>query len=221
MEIKLEYLDTIPNTYNLVLNGAWHCSTIGLYFIYLLGVTAIATRWLTLTLTSPCPVWARMRGWWAASKRAWWPPPLRPTGSRFIISKSHLVSDRRSPSRDRSMSISTPREMFNFVPVDVDIPCLSFWLRLEAQGVTLSVRLSGPKFSRAVNLHHFSSDSLRTCQDDFRITLREHSETIQRAFREQESNQISSYCRSLKYFVLLCLFLHVCNNKYSSADAKS
>ena len=30
MEIKIEYLYSIPNTYNLVLNGAWHCSTVGL-----------------------------------------------------------------------------------------------------------------------------------------------------------------------------------------------
>ena len=30
VEIKIEYLYTIPNTYNLVLNGAWHCSTVGL-----------------------------------------------------------------------------------------------------------------------------------------------------------------------------------------------
>ena len=30
MEIKIEYLYPIPNTYNLVLNVAWHCSTIGL-----------------------------------------------------------------------------------------------------------------------------------------------------------------------------------------------
>ena len=27
MEIKIEYLYPIPTTYNLVLNGAWHCST--------------------------------------------------------------------------------------------------------------------------------------------------------------------------------------------------
>ena len=31
-EIKIEYLYPIPNTYNLVLNGAWHCSTMGLVF---------------------------------------------------------------------------------------------------------------------------------------------------------------------------------------------
>ena len=32
VEIKIEYLYPIPNTYNLVLNGAWHCSTVGLVF---------------------------------------------------------------------------------------------------------------------------------------------------------------------------------------------
>ena len=33
MEIKIEYLYPIPNTYNLVLNGAWHCSTVGLVIL--------------------------------------------------------------------------------------------------------------------------------------------------------------------------------------------
>ena len=30
---KIEYLYPIPDTYNLVLNGAWHCSNVGLVLI--------------------------------------------------------------------------------------------------------------------------------------------------------------------------------------------
>ena len=30
MEIKIQYLYPITNTCNLILNGAWHCSTVGL-----------------------------------------------------------------------------------------------------------------------------------------------------------------------------------------------
>ena len=37
--------------------------------------------------------------------------------------------------------------------------------------------------------------------------LREHSESIQRALREQETNQTSSYRQSLKYFVLFSLYI--------------
>ena len=31
-QLKIEYLNSIPNTYNLVLNRAWQCSTVGLVF---------------------------------------------------------------------------------------------------------------------------------------------------------------------------------------------
>ena len=34
----------------------------------------------------------------------------------------------------------------------------SFWLRQGAQGVTMSVCLSGDKLSRAVNIHHSGSN---------------------------------------------------------------
>ena len=98
----------------------------------------------------------------------------------------------------------------------------------RSHNVSPSVRSSSPSLSRTVILHLFSSDSLRTYQDDFRMTsgwlqgdfrvtsgwlqgdfrmissgwLREHLKSTQRLLIEQESNETSSYRRSLKYFVL-------------------
>ncbi len=43
MEIKIEYLYTIPNTYNLVLNGAGHCSTAGLVFAIIAALIKACT----------------------------------------------------------------------------------------------------------------------------------------------------------------------------------
>ena len=43
MEIWIEYLYTIPNTYNLVLNGAWQCSTVGLVIVIIRCVKLYST----------------------------------------------------------------------------------------------------------------------------------------------------------------------------------
>ena len=62
----------------------------------------------------------------------------------------------------------------------------------------------GIKLSRAVILYHFSSDSLRTYQDDFRMTkstqraLKEHSESTQKRAREQSDFVIPSEPKILR-----------------------
>ena len=48
MEIKIEYLYPIPipNTYNLVLNVAWHCSTVGLVAFWI-DVAIKTYKWIS------------------------------------------------------------------------------------------------------------------------------------------------------------------------------
>ncbi len=80
-----------------------------------------------------------------------------------------------------------------------------------AQGVTLSVRLSGTKLSRALNLHLLASDSSWWLHDDFRMTQRalsKHSDSIQLILKEhsesnqREGEQSDFVIPSLWYFVL-------------------
>ena len=100
--------------------------------------------------------------------------------------------------------------------------CWNFFLLAPtgAQGVTLSICLSSSSLSRAFNLHlqeDFKKtlgrisgklqNEFRMIQDDFKIT-----QSTQRALKEQESNQTSSYHRSLKYFVLLTFGLQFCKS---------
>ena len=78
--------------------------------------------------------------------------------------------------------------------------------------VRLSICLSGISLSRAFNLHvsgSYLQADFKINSDDFRKTsgrlweVFRMTQSTQRAIREQESNQTSSYCWSLKYFVLL------------------
>ena len=95
-----------------------------------------------------------------------------------------------------------------------------YWLRLGAQGVTLSVCLSvcpfSTKLSRALNLHLRASDSswwlheefMKTSgclQDVFRMTsgwLQDESESIKQAFREHSEYSEITQKALREYFVI-------------------